>query len=160
MEIECPKCGAHYNAEKSDIGKYGECECGNRFIMKEYQKTYFFRTSACNYFWSILISLILIFPLPFIGIPLLIYRLIQIYKSEYTLTSDRLIAETGWLSKKKKSIFLSDIRNVEVSQGVWQRICNVGTIRVSTSGNSGYEITMEGISDPDGVVKLLNSGHI
>lgn len=46
MEIECPKCGAHYNVEKSDIGKYGECECGNRFIMNEFREDYVFRTSC------------------------------------------------------------------------------------------------------------------
>ena len=122
---------------------------------------YRFHPSAKNYIGNFFLGGILILTgiLAIVGIGIILYVILKIKSTTYTITSEKVVAEHGLLAKRKTSVFLSDIRNVEVSQSFSQRIFNLGTVNVSTAGNSGYEIVMPGISAPDEVVQMLNAGH-
>ena len=162
MKVICPNCKVQYEVADSEEGRKAECACGCNFVMTPVptiKPDYVFHCSAWNYFWYFFLSILFLVPLFFICLPVIIFRLIQIRTTVYTITSDRLVAETGLLNKRKTSVFLSDIRNVDVNQRLWQRIVKIGTIRISTAGNAGYEITMVGVPEPDKIVQLLNAGH-
>lgn len=162
MKIQCPDCKAQYEVDDCEKGRKAECACGCNFVMipvSTIKPDYVFHCSAWNYFWDFLFCILFFVPLFFICLPVIIFRIIQLRTTVYTITSDRVISETGLLNKRKTSVFLSDIRNVDVNQRLWQRIVKIGTIRISTAGNAGYEITMEGVPEPDKIVQLLNAGH-
>lgn len=166
MRVGCPYCKKEYEVDDCEKGRKAECSCGHKFILTPIRvihknPDYVFHCSAKNYFWDFFLGGILTLTviLAIVGIPLIIYRIIQIKTTKYTITSDKLISETGLFNKRKTSIFLADIRNVDLSSGLWQRFLKIGYIRVSTAGNAGYEITMEGVADPEKILQMLNAGH-
>jgi uncharacterized membrane protein YdbT with pleckstrin-like domain len=50
----------------------------------------------------------------------------------------------------------SNVRNVQVGQNVFQRIFGVGKIGISSAGQSGVEIEVSGIRNPQKVSKLID----
>ncbi len=73
-----------------------------------------------------------------------------------TVTSDRTRLRQGILSKSITEVWHRDVRNVQLDQTFFQRIFDVGSIGISSSGQSGLEIAVTGIPDPDGVKALID----
>lgn len=117
--------------------------------------------SVKNYIGSLILGAVLLLSGVFaIGaIIIFIYVFVKVKTTTYTITEDKLVAEQGFLSKRRISLFLSDIRNVEMVQSTSQRIFKLGTVHISTAGNAGNEVTMSGVSDPELIVQNLNAGH-
>jgi uncharacterized membrane protein YdbT with pleckstrin-like domain len=63
----------------------------------------------------------------------------------------------GRLSWKRKNSEVSyeNMRGVEASQNVIERILGVGTIKLWTAISDTPEIVMKGIDDPDSIAKLI-----
>jgi Bacterial PH domain len=74
-----------------------------------------------------------------------------------TVTSVRTTERNGLIARNVNEILNANVRNVQVRQTALQRIFGVGTIGVSTSGQSGVEIEVEGILDPMRVKRLIDS---
>jgi uncharacterized membrane protein YdbT with pleckstrin-like domain len=70
---------------------------------------------------------------------------------------DRVVVETGVLSKDIKEIFIADVRAIDVSQTFFQRIFKTGDIMVATAGIEGYEEVARGVPDPRGIKELIIS---
>jgi uncharacterized membrane protein YdbT with pleckstrin-like domain len=62
------------------------------------------------------------------------------------------------LSKSVTEVWHQDIRNVQLNQSFFQRIFDVGSIGISSAGQSGLEISVTGMPNPD-QVKALIDGH-
>ena len=76
-----------------------------------------------------------------------------------TVTNKRTILRRGILSKSITEVWHRDVRNVQLDQTFFQRILGVGQVGISSSGQSGLEISVTGIPDPD-LVKRLSLIHI
>lgn len=76
-----------------------------------------------------------------------------------TVTNERVTLRLGLLSKHTSDVMLSDVRNVQVSQGVLQRMLGVGAVGVASAGHSGMEIEVGGIPDPQEVKRLIEEGR-
>ena len=48
------------------------------------------------------------------------------------------------------------MRNIQIEQGFWNRVFNVGTIGISSSGQDGIEILIANIPKPDEVKKVID----
>ena len=59
-------------------------------------------------------------------------------------------------TKRTTEVWHRDIRNVQMSQGPLQRLLDVGTIGISSAGQSGMEIVVGGIPTPNKVKDLLD----
>ncbi|QDU80286.1 Bacterial membrane flanked domain protein [Polystyrenella longa] len=105
-----------------------------------------------NPFFFILLVLI-----PVIGWIWLLYWWMQCLSSKLTVTNTRIIHRTGLLSKAENEVRIRHVRNVQTRQSFFQRMMNTGYIGISTAGQSGVEIAMNGMPDPDGVQELINS---
>lgn len=81
------------------------------------------------------------------GIVLSIWYL-RCLMSTFTVTNKRTTLRTGILSKAINEVWHADVRNVQLSQSFMQRIFGVGTIGISSSGQSGVELTISGIGQP------------
>ncbi len=91
----------------------------------------------------------------FSGPILLIWRLSTLC-STLTITNKRSIYRRGLLSKRTTEVRHRDIHNLQVSQGLLQRIFDTGTLGISSSGQSGIEIEACGMPDPNKVKAILD----
>lgn len=73
-----------------------------------------------------------------------------------TITSDRTRLRKGILSRSVTEVWHQDVRNVQLDQTFFQRIFDVGSIGISSAGQSGLEIMVKGIPDPDRVKSLID----
>ncbi len=101
--------------------------------------------------WSlvgwILLGLLLL-PVWGLGIVFLIVAYVKFKTTELAITSKRVIAKFGFISRHTVELSLSKIESIQVSQGVIGRICNYGSLLVSGGGTP--QATIPNISDPLG----------
>lgn len=80
---------------------------------------------------------------------------IRCLSSTLTITESKTSLRNGILSRELNEISNSNVRNVVVRQSFFQRIMNVGHIGISTSGQSGFEIEIDGMHDPLRVKRII-----
>jgi len=71
------------------------------------------------------------------------------------VTTRRTVLREGILDKRTNEIRHSDVRNVQVQQSLVQRMFGVGTLELSSSGQSDVEIAIKGIPDPQAIASLI-----
>lgn len=79
--------------------------------------------------------------------------------TEFAVTNKRLTYKSGFFKVKTIEINLNKIETVSVSQGIWGRILNYGTLEISGSGTTILKISY--VEDPFGfkgqITKALNT---
>ncbi len=71
------------------------------------------------------------------------------------VTNIRATIRQGILSKSTNEVRHKDARNIKVSQSFSQRIFGVGTLQVSSAGQSDIEIVFAGLPGPQKVADLI-----
>lgn len=72
------------------------------------------------------------------------------------VTTKRTTENHGLFSRATSEVLHDNIRNIAVKQSFIDRVFNVGVIEISSSGQSGVEITMKDIRDPHGVRETID----
>ena len=103
------------------------------------------------------IGAVIIIPLYGLGLFILLYWWLKCRSTKITITNKKTILQTGLLSKHTNEVYHSDVRNVQVSQGPLQRLLGVGSIGVSSAGQSDFEIAVSGIRNPETVKTFINN---
>ena len=103
--------------------------------------------------WWIVGGLLLLF----FGLGILVFLGIWLDRKQrkYTITSERVITRFGLIGRKVSEVELKNIQDVELRQGILQRLVGTGTLGFSSAGRAGVEVTFEGVSDPEGVKELV-----
>lgn len=91
-----------------------------------------------------------------IGIVIFVIWYLRARSTELTVTNLRTRLHEGWLSRSITEVWHRDIRNVQLTQTVAQRIFGTGRIGISSSGQSGIEIDVSGLRDPDQIKALID----
>jgi len=91
-----------------------------------------------------------------LGLIILLIWWLQTLGTKLTVTNERITLRKGILSKYTNEVFHTDIRNVQLDQSFFQRVFDVGTIAISTSGQEGIEISVQGIPHPQMVRDLID----
>jgi uncharacterized membrane protein YdbT with pleckstrin-like domain len=76
--------------------------------------------------------------------------------TQLTITSERTRSRKGILSKSITEVWHQDVRNVQLNQTFFQRLLGVGSLGISSAGQSGLEISVAGIPDPERVKDLID----
>lgn len=84
----------------------------------------------------------------------LLYRRLTV---KYRLTTFRLFHESGLLQRKRDRIEVIDINDVNLSQGIIERMFNVGTIHIDSSDKSHPDFDMPGIDNVRHVADLIDN---
>jgi uncharacterized membrane protein YdbT with pleckstrin-like domain len=71
-----------------------------------------------------------------------------------TFVGDKLRYEIGILSKTTRTIQISKIQDVTVSQSLWQRLFGIGTLSIETAGETS-RLTIANIDEPRVVAEEL-----
>ncbi len=96
-------------------------------------------------FWTIIIPLILIFMAEMI-----------VNGTRYYITNKRVIYDYQFINKKRTSVKYSNIQDLEVNQGLFDRMVGVGTINVNTSGSKGIELKIVDVIEPYENKKIID----
>lgn len=110
-----------------------------------------FRSNPLGFIACVLLS--------FVGVGLVIFIIwwIQSKGKQITIYDDKTVLKEGLLSKSIDEVFHADVRNIRVSQSLFQRMFNVGALFISSAGQSNEEIGINGIYDPVQAKDLINS---
>jgi uncharacterized membrane protein YdbT with pleckstrin-like domain len=85
---------------------------------------------------------------------IVIYRRMTV---NYRLTTFRLFHESGLLARTRDRIEVIDINDVNLSQGILERMFNVGTIHIDSSDKSHPTFDMIGIENVRAVADLVDN---
>ena len=72
------------------------------------------------------------------------------------ITTKRTTESHGLFSRATSEVLHDNIRNIAVKQSFIDRVFNVGKLEISSSGQSGVEITMKDVKDPHGVRETID----
>jgi membrane protein YdbS with pleckstrin-like domain len=78
---------------------------------------------------------------------------------EYIVTNQRLLHQEGLLTRRSNRIVIIDIDDVSYEQGPFERIFNVGTIRILSSDVSDPKLMMRGIDHVQEVATLIDNAR-
>ena len=91
-----------------------------------------------------------------LGLVLLLIWWIQTLGTTLTVTNEQTTLRKGILSKYTNDVFHENVRNIQIRQSFLQRILSVGWIGISSAGQSGVEIEVNGIPDPDRIKEIID----
>lgn len=77
----------------------------------------------------------------------------------YTITDRRIVERQGILRRDERSAHIDRVQNVNVRQGVVERILGIGTVEIETAGNDEADIYMRGVSDPIGIRQQMDQQY-
>jgi len=79
---------------------------------------------------------------------------------QYRVTSQRIIERTGIIANRTSEVDVQDVRGIEISQSIVERLCGIGTLEISSSSTGGVEVVFAGIPNPghvrDQIRKMRN----
>lgn len=81
------------------------------------------------------------------------------YSVHYRLTNQRLIHEKGLLSRVTDRIETIDMDDITYTQGVIERMMNVGTITITSSDRTHPEMVLPGIENVRDVATLMDDAR-
>ena len=93
-------------------------------------------------------------PLPAVLAVFVLVRHIRRRMTKITISADRLHYETGLASKSTRTVELAKVQDVRVSQSMWARIFNIGTVSLETAGSSS-RIVMESVDRPQEIANHI-----
>lgn len=101
-------------------------------------------------FWCLLTLVV-------VGIIALLIWHFNLSKTRLIIVGDRVLYKTGVFSTRESEIRIQDVRDVEITRTLSQRMLNTGTLSLSTSGESGMEIEISGLAHPERVREIINT---
>ena len=81
-----------------------------------------------------------------VGLLALLWAYVQYTSTEFAVTDKRIIAKTGFISRKTVEMFLGKVESLNVDQSVMGRILNYGTVGIRGTGIT--EEAIRNISSP------------
>ena len=113
------------------------------------------RPSWKSYWFLLMLGILTLILL--IGFVFVLYVVWDRFSRQYRVTTKRVIAKSGFLSKTLDEINIAHIRSINVKQSFFGRVLNYGDILIGTAGTEGVEVTVKGISDPVRFKELIVS---
>ena len=76
--------------------------------------------------------------------------------TRYALSEDRLFLKRGFLNVHQDEIVLYRVRDLRVSQTLWQRVFGVGTVTVISTDKSIPELALKNVRQHNEVKELIH----
>lgn len=83
-----------------------------------------------------------------VGLLVIIYAILDRNAKIFTLTTRKVMAQSGIVSRKTSEVAMRDIRSINMSQGILERIFGLGTVQIGSAGHVGIEVELKGIQNP------------
>jgi uncharacterized membrane protein YdbT with pleckstrin-like domain len=89
------------------------------------------------------------------GITVLV-GLIKRIATVYTITDRRLNIKRGMIARKVQETRIQRVQNVNFSQGVYERIMQIGNVEFTTAGTEESNFVFAGVGQPEQVVEKVD----
>ena len=93
------------------------------------------------------------------GLVLLATAWLRVARYRYEVTDRRAIAREGLFSRTTSEVQLEDIRNIVVQASAGERMLGLGSVALSTAGESGMEVVFRSVRAPQALVSVINAHH-
>jgi membrane protein YdbS with pleckstrin-like domain len=103
--------------------------------------------------WGAIVAIAGLFCLFVFGVVLL-YRH---YAHRYHVEDGRIEHQVGIIGRHIRCVRLADLRNVNLRQGIVERMLGIGTLEFSSAGGSGIEVSWSGVRDPADLKRRIES---
>jgi len=104
--------------------------------------------------WKVAFSLIAVGAVIFLG------GSIANRSASWSVTSDRIIERRGILASNRREMELADIRSVEVSQRVLQRILRLGDVTIASAASADFMIRLTDIANPSAIAETVRQARL
>jgi uncharacterized membrane protein YdbT with pleckstrin-like domain len=84
---------------------------------------------------------------------------IRRYFTVYVITNQRLRIQRGIIARDVQQTQIQRVQNVNTSQGVIQRMLQVGTVDFDTAGTGDSDFKFIGVNNPEDVVAAVDKAH-
>ncbi|HEY2602318.1 MAG TPA: PH domain-containing protein [Thermoleophilaceae bacterium] len=84
---------------------------------------------------------------------------IRRYFTKYVITNQRLRIQRGIIARDVQQTQIQRVQNVNTSQGVIQRVLQVGTVDFDTAGTGDADFKFIGVNNPEDVVAAVDKAH-
>jgi uncharacterized membrane protein YdbT with pleckstrin-like domain len=74
----------------------------------------------------------------------------------YTITDRRLNIKRGIIARKVQETRLQRVQNVNYTQGVYERLMQIGNVDFDTAGTDDADFTFAGVAQPEQVVEQVD----
>jgi uncharacterized membrane protein YdbT with pleckstrin-like domain len=74
----------------------------------------------------------------------------------YTITDHRLNIKRGIVARKVQETRLQRVQNVNYTQGVYERVMQIGNVDFDTAGTDDSDFVFEGVAQPEQVVERVD----
>ena len=74
----------------------------------------------------------------------------------YTITDRRLNIKRGIIARRVQETRIQRVQNVNFSQGVYERIMQIGNVEFTTAGTDESNFVFAGVSQPEQVVEKVD----
>lgn len=75
------------------------------------------------------------------------------------VTNNRTILQRGLFSRSVSEVQHDDVRNIRLDQSFAERVFRVGTIGISSAGQSNVEIVAENMPSPSRIIELIRANQ-
>jgi uncharacterized membrane protein YdbT with pleckstrin-like domain len=94
------------------------------------------------------------------GVIFFIVGIIRARSVTWSLSSDRLMERRGIVASRRREMELADIRSVEVSQRVVQRMLGLGDVTIASAASADYAIRLHDIGNPDDAAETIRRARL
>ena len=89
--------------------------------------------------------------------PILLVWWLKAIGTTLMVTDHTTVLREGIVARHTNEVAHRDVRNIQVSQGIMDRVFGVGAIGIASAGHSEIEIAVPGIRHPRRVRELINT---
>jgi len=141
--IACPHCGFPVQEEQARSGAGGGEE-----MLRQVSPSLYGRNPLIHLVVGLLCLVV-------VGLVLYFVEWMRCRATRLVITTERTTLETGIFSRQTNEVRHADLRNVQVHQGLLDRMVGVGKLELSSAGQSNVEIQVAGLPDPQGLAGLI-----
>ena len=102
-----------------------------------------------------IVCILTIFILAIPGIIYIIIANLERKGNKYYITNKRVIHEFTFLSRKISGTSYDKIQDVHLTQGLIERIFDIGTVHMNTAGSHNIEVVFKGVKHPRAIKNLI-----
>jgi uncharacterized membrane protein YdbT with pleckstrin-like domain len=104
------------------------------------------RPSWWSFFWHLFFFWLIVPP---------IIAIVRRHSLVLRVFDDRVSLELGLVNKQVSDVFITDITEIQVNQGFWQRLFGLGDLEIGTSAVEGWEEAACGLPDAMAIRDLI-----
>jgi uncharacterized membrane protein YdbT with pleckstrin-like domain len=159
----CSRCGTRLFAPKpAAIREYVLLKvrpslwyCANFFIVGLLVTAFGGRTLYVQHnLWHIAFALMAL------GVVIFVSGLVANRSVDWSVTSDRIIERRGVLATNRREMELADIRSVEVSQRLLQRMLGLGDVTIASAASADFIVHLNHVAKPAQIAETVRQARL